>query len=130
MTYDTTYTSPLETIYGNLVLSTGTTMANPAGSYYTSTGFGTVNFSNPITATSNGTLELAGDDADIKINGESLMSTLREIQNHLRIPAAVVRDAEAEAEWAELQAAGERYESLLKQYKAKQQVWETLKKEY
>jgi hypothetical protein len=129
MTYDTTYTSPLDTIYGNLALSTGTTIA-PAGSYYTSTGFGTVNFSNPITTTSNGTLELIGDDADIKINGESLMSVLQEIQNHLRIPAAVVRDTKAEAEWAELQAAGERYESLLKQYKAKRQVWETLKKEY
>jgi hypothetical protein len=128
MAYNTTYNSPLDIVYGNLGLSTGTIAA--AGSYYTSTGFGTVNFSNPITTTSNGTLELTGDNADIKINGESLMSTLQEIQNHLRIPTAVVRDAEAEAEWAVLQAAGEHYELLLKQYKAKRQVWETLKKEY
>ena len=116
MNYDISYTSPWDTSYGNLALSTGTIAAPAAVSYYTNVGFGT--------------LDLVGNDADIKINGESLMSTLQEIRNHLRIPNPVARDAESEAEWSELQAAGERYESLLKQYKEKQQVWETLKKDF
>jgi hypothetical protein len=128
MAYNTTYISPVDTIHGRLVDSTTTIAA--AGSYYISNGSGTANFSSPIIATQGGSLELTGHDADIKINGESLRSTLQEIRNHLRIPTTVVREAKAEAEWAELQAAGQRYELLLKQYNEKRQVWETLKKDY
>jgi hypothetical protein len=128
MAYSKTYDSPLDIVYGNISLSTGTTAIS--GSYYTSTGDSTAIWSSPLTTTSKGRLELVGEDADIKINGESLMSTLQEIRNHLRLPNPVARNAEAEAEWAELQAAGERYELLLKQYKEKQQMWNILKKEY
>ena len=107
--------------YGNLLTSTGTT-----GDYLVSDSFNTTWNS----ALRSATLELHGEDADIKINGESLMSTLQEIQNHLRIHKPVARDVAAEAEWAELQAAGEHYNSLLKQYKEKQKIWDNLKKEY
>ena len=46
------------------------------------------------------------------------------------LPPEVSRDAGLEAEYQELRQAGEHYELLLKQYKQKQQVWETLKKDY
>jgi hypothetical protein len=108
--------------YGNLLVSTGT--INP---YMVSND---ANNTWSVNTSTSGTLTLQGENADIKVNDKSLMTILQDIQDYLRMPPEVSRDAVLEAEYQQLRQAGEHYESLLKQYKAKRQVWETLKKDY
>lgn len=71
------------------------------------------------------TIELNGEDADIRVNGESLMETLRGIQDRLNI---LRPNTELEAEWDELRELGERYRAMEAQFAEKSKVWATLKK--
>lgn len=72
----------------------------------------------------NNKLQINGDDADVLINGESLMATLRGIQDRL----GMLRPNPAlEKEWDELKAAGDRYRELEQQFKEKSKMWQTLK---
>ena len=71
------------------------------------------------------TIELNGEDADIRVNGESLMDTLRGIQDRLNI---LRPNTELEAEWDELRELGEQYRKLEAQFAEKSKVWSTLKK--
>lgn len=73
------------------------------------------------------TLSLHGEGADIVVNGESLMETLKEIKKELRIPDKLNRNTELESEFEDLKIAAEHYESLVKQYKEKKRVWDILK---
>ena len=117
-----TYPNYNSSDYGNLLVSTGTvvpyTFNNGANNTWS------------VNTSASGTLALRGENADIKVNDKSLMTILQDIQDYLRIPPEVPRDAGLEAEYQELRQAGEHYELLLKQYKQKKQVWETLKKDY
>lgn len=71
------------------------------------------------------TIELNGEDADIRVNGESLMDTLRGIQDRLNI---LRPNTELEAEWDELRELGEQYRKLEAQFAEKSKVWSALKK--
>lgn len=71
------------------------------------------------------TIELNGEDADIRVNGESLMATLRGIEERLNI---LRPNTELEAEWDELRELGEQYRKLEAQFAEKSKVWSTLKK--
>lgn len=70
-----------------------------------------------------GTLSLKGEDADIDINGVSLMETLRGIQDRLNILAP---DPDMEQEWSELKAIREQYEAKLAECREKSRVWKAL----
>jgi len=70
-------------------------------------------------------LILKGQGADIDINGESLVATLRGIQQRLAILHV---NPELEAEWTELKQLGDQYRELEQELLAKQQMWSTLKK--
>ena len=72
-----------------------------------------------------GTMELKGDNADIKVNGRSLMDAIDALEQRLNI---LVPNPELEAEWDELRELGDRYRALEKQCQEKSQVWTTLKK--
>jgi hypothetical protein len=69
-------------------------------------------------------IKLDGEDADIEINGISLLKTMQEIQIKLNIlqPNTVL-----EAEWEELYALGRKYRELEQQIKEKQSTWDRLK---
>jgi len=69
------------------------------------------------------TIKLDGPDADIKINGESLMATLRGIQDRLNI---LRPNQELEAEWDQLRVLGEQYRKLEQELEEKSQVWAAL----
>ena len=84
-------------------------------------------YANPVTISQNAKIDLKGDGADIVINGQSLNDTLQEIKTALRIPSKLNRDPKLETAWEELQQAADHYEKLLKEYREKQQVWDTLK---
>ena len=68
-------------------------------------------------------IELRGDDADIEINGESVVSMLKEIRDRLNILQV---SEEMEAEWDELRALREQYEAKLAECREKSQAWKTL----
>jgi hypothetical protein len=72
-----------------------------------------------------GTMELKGDNADIVVNGESLMQTLQALKERLNW---LQPNPDMESEWDELRELGERYRELEQQCKEKSQVWNTLKK--
>lgn len=69
-------------------------------------------------------LSLQGNDADIEINGQSLMKTLQSLQQRL---GWLQPNAQLEAEWDELRALGERYRELEKICEEKSKAWQCLK---
>ena len=71
-----------------------------------------------------GRISLQGDDADIEINGESVVSMLREIRDRLNILQV---SETMEAEWDELRALREQYETKLAECREKSQAWSALK---
>jgi len=72
-----------------------------------------------------GIIELRGKNADIRVNGESLMETLKGIQDRLNM---LRPDPELEAEWDQLRELGEQYRKLEAEFKEKTKMWNALKK--
>jgi len=71
-----------------------------------------------------GKLTLNGDDADIEINGESVVGMLKEIRDRLNILQV---SEEMEKEWDELRDLRERYEAKLAECQEKSRAWAALK---
>ena len=77
-----------------------------------------------ITSPPSGKLKLEGEDADIEINGESIVGILKEIRERLSI--LQVSD-EMEKEWDELRVLREQYEAKLAECREKSRAWNALK---
>ena len=77
----------------------------------------------PMTVNKSGKIELKGNDADIEINGKSLMSALAALEQRLNI---LTPNPEMEAEWDELKALGDRYRELEQRIKDKMATWDRL----
>ena len=111
--------------YGNISQSnaiwTTNTTIGAAGSNYQFNDWA-INHSNVVPS---GQLNLAGDNADIVINGKSLNATLAAIQESLGM---LVPNPDMEAEWDQLRELGERYRELEKLCKEKSTAWNKLKK--
>lgn len=69
-------------------------------------------------------ITLTGEGADIEVNGESLMSMIRGIQDRLNI---LTPDRQLEQEWDELREIREQYEAKLAECRAKSRAWNALK---
>lgn len=78
-----------------------------------------------LTVGQSGTIDLQGQNADIRVNGESLMETLRGIQDRLNM---LRPNTELEAEWDQLRELGEKYRMLESEFKTKSKMWDILKK--
>jgi len=74
-----------------------------------------------------GKITLTGDDADIEINGESVVSMLKDIRDRLNILQV---SQEMEQEWDELRAIREQYEAKLAECREKSRAWSALKKDW
>jgi len=70
-----------------------------------------------------GKLSLRGEDADIDINGVSLMATIKEIGDRLNM---LCPDPEMEAEWDQLRELREQYEAKLQECREKSRAWRAL----
>jgi hypothetical protein len=70
-----------------------------------------------------GRISLQGDDADIEINGESVVGMLREIRDRLNI---IQVSETMEAEWDELRVLRQQYEAKLAECRTKSQAWSAL----
>lgn len=68
-------------------------------------------------------IKLQGHDADIEINGESIVGMLRDIRDRLAI--LKVSDA-MEAEWTELRDLRAQYEAKLMECEEKSRAWRAL----
>jgi len=102
--------------YGAVPPVTIQTWPNTSPSYsYNDITMGSFNPSNKIS--------INGPDADIEINGESVVSMLREIRDRLNILQV---SEEMEEEWDELRALREQYESKLKECQQKSKAWKAL----
>jgi len=69
-------------------------------------------------------LQLNGQDADIVVNGESLLDTLHGIQDRLNM---LRPNHQLESEWNQLRELGEAYRRLETELLEKQKMWQTLK---
>ena len=123
-----TYSSPVT--FGPNV-SGPTTMLGGTGYTYTTnttspwisnggTGSSTTMQLNP-----SGTIEIKGEDADIKINGKSMVTWMEKVEERLNI---LTPNPELEKDWDDLRRLGQRYRALEKKCREKAQMWAALKK--
>jgi len=93
---------------------------------YTITGGGIdpqITWNNAWTTAPSGRMELRGQDADLVINGRSLVQSLDAIEQRL----AILRpNPELEAQWQQLRELGDRYRELEKELLQKNRMWEIL----
>ena len=78
----------------------------------------------PMAVSQSGQISLSGNNADIVINGVSLVSKLDAIAERLNILDV---NKELEAEWDQLRELGEQYRQLELDLRAKSAMWKTLK---
>lgn len=90
----------------------------------TTTQINTLSPSYQFSTTVSPKLSLQGDDADIEINGQSLMKMLQSLQQRLDW---LQPNPALEAEWDELRELGERYRELEKICEEKSKAWQCLK---
>jgi hypothetical protein len=106
-----TVTGAIGTNFPNTIYTTGT-----AG---TSAPWATFN---PNTASAK--INLSGEDADIEVNGWSLVDAVKRIEERLDL---FQLNPELEAEWADLKRLGDRYRKLEQRIKDKQATFDRLK---
>ena len=115
--------------YGqSLSTSWPTISGHPAvAAVYANSSIGGYPFSNTVdpsfSTVKAGTLTLQGREADIEINGVSLMTVLQGIQERLNI---LQPNRTLEAEWHQLQELGEQYRALEAELLEKQRMWSQL----
>ena len=94
----------------------------------------TTNTTNPFLATGSnpamvvsqsGSIDIQGQNADIKINGKSMKTWMEAVEERLNM---LTPNPKLEADWDELQELGERYRALERKCKEKAQMWAALKK--
>ena len=129
------YTTGMDTIS---ITGSGSNVLGATGSSYNwittgtgANGVGSLDWSNLTigssinsSITQSGIMELHGENADLKINGRSLMSAIDALEQRLNI---LVPNPELESEWDELRELGERYRELERQCKEKGDMWAKLK---
>lgn len=81
-------------------------------------------WSSNLSTNASGKIQLTGDNADIEVNGVSLMSVINGLKERLNW---LEPNPKLESEWDELRELGERYRALEKQCKEKAEVWKKLK---
>ena len=102
-------------------------VTGPTGSIYPNVASPTITIDDTVWsngwANPSGHLTLRGDDADIDINGVSLMETIRGIQDRLNI---LCPDPEMEQEWEQLREIRAQYEAKLAECREKSRAWRAL----
>jgi hypothetical protein len=120
-----TLSSDLQTTYSlsNIDLTTSSiTLAQPWVT--TTNGSGGFTWAN-LTEPASGKITLQGPNADIEVNGESLMSAIHRIEERLNI---LRPNEKLEAEWDQLRELGEQYRALEKKLNEQSEMWDALKK--
>jgi hypothetical protein len=77
-----------------------------------------------LTAPTSAKITLKGEDADIEINGRSLMQILDGLEQRLGLLKC---REDLESDWSELKVLGDQYRAMVKSIEEKTQMWNTLK---
>ena len=72
-----------------------------------------------------GSIDIQGQNADIKINGKSMKTWMEAVEERLNI---LTPNPELEKDWDDLRRLGQRYRALERKCKEKAQMWAALKK--
>ena len=120
-----TYSSPAT--FGPNVSGSHTVLGGTGYTYTTNTTGAWISGSNNATVNiaQSGTLELQGENPDIKINGKSMVTWMEAVEERLNI---LTPNPELEADWDDLRKLGNRYRALEKKCREKAQMWAALKK--
>lgn len=100
----------------------GTTLGAYANTVYTTTGINTAPWMNQNSTSAR--INLSGENADIEVNGWSLVAAVKRIEERLGL---FQPNPELEKEWEELRTLGEQYRQLEQHIKDKQATWDRLK---
>ncbi len=103
------------------VLTAGHTYSNNIWTTNTTSGW---NGTSAAELNQSGMLSLKGENADIDINGKSLMKTLEALEDRLNM---MVPNPELEKDWDDLKKLGDRYRKLEKKCREKAEMWNKLK---
>jgi hypothetical protein len=113
-------------------ITTGTSQPNYSASIVGSNGYTyTTNTTSPWISTGatangqSGTIQIQGEDADIKINDKSMVTWMEKVEERLNI---LTPNPELEKDWDDLRRLGQRYRALERKCKEKAQMWAALKK--
>jgi hypothetical protein len=92
---------------------------------WTSTGSNTITLDHSWNKPASAKIKLDGPEADIEVNGESLMTMLRNIEQRLNI---LKPNPDLESEWNELRELGDQYRALEDKIQAKMKTWDAIAK--
>jgi hypothetical protein len=92
---------------------------------WTGTSSNTVTLNTGWNTGTSGKIKLEGNNADIEVNGKSLMGMINAIEQRLNI---LTPNPELESEWAELRALGDAYRKLEADIEAKMKTWDAIAK--
>ncbi len=76
------------------------------------------------TQSNSGKISIRGEQADIDINGKSMLQWMQKVEERLNI---LTPNPEMEKDWDDLRKLGERYRKLEKKCKEKAEMWSKLK---
>jgi hypothetical protein len=115
---------------GTVVPGYGAAPGSGTGYTYTTTGTGTssipwISTTNTLSVEQSGTIELRGENPDIKMNGKSMATWMEKVEERLNI---LTPNPELEKDWDELRRLGQRYRALEKKCREKAKMWDMLKK--
>ena len=92
---------------------------------WTGTSSNTITLDHSWANHTSGKIKLDGPEADIEVNGQSLMTMLRNIEQRLNI---LQPNPKLESEWEELRKLGDAYRKLESKIQAKMKTWEAIAK--
>ena len=107
-----------------IVVLCGNCVANISNNMWTTNTTTGWNGTSAADLNQSGKLSLQGTNADIDINGKSLMKTLEALEDRLNM---MVPNPELEKEWDDLKKLGNRYRKLEAKCKEKAKMWNKLK---
>lgn len=119
-----TISSGIDTTYTLSNLSLSTNSMSISQPWVTTTGTSGLTWAN-LSEPPSGRITLQGPDADIEVNGESLMEMLHRIEERLNL---LTPNQELEAEWDQLRELGNQYRALEQKLTEQGKMWDTLKK--
>jgi hypothetical protein len=127
---DTITYSPIWSTTGTVVPSYGVAIGNGGTGYtYTTTGTSSPWISGGSPGTlkveQSGTIDLRGENPDIKMNGKSMVTWMEKVEERLNI---LTPNPELEKDWDDLRRLGNRYRALEEKCKEKARMWAALKK--
>jgi hypothetical protein len=111
---------------GTVVPDYGVAIANGGTGYtYTTTGTSGSPWISTGANVQSSTIEIQGENADIKMNGKSMKAWMEKVEERLNI---LTPNPELEKDWDDLRRLGNRYRALERKCREKAQMWEALKK--